>query len=129
MTCSGRMPRRTKSSSTICLAKRKAALLRVESTHPNFEESDFACYSEDEIRRFAFDIRSLFLTDHAKHLAICTRCQTRLESWTKLVATNYDSGLATNRPVQMRYSAYPAYFQCVEDLCHAIPCSTVYIYR
>jgi hypothetical protein len=67
------------------VAKRKADLLKVESTHPNFEESDFACYSEDEIRRFAFDIRSLFLTDHAKHLAICTRCQTRLESWTKMV--------------------------------------------
>ena len=67
------------------VAKRKADLLKVESTHPHFEERDFACYSEDEIRKFAFDIRSLFLTDRAKHLAICTRCQTRLESWTKLV--------------------------------------------
>jgi hypothetical protein len=67
------------------VAKRKADLLSEESTHPNFEERDFACYSDCEIRRFAFDIRSLFLTDHAKHLAICTRCQTRLESWTKLV--------------------------------------------
>ncbi|HMH12587.1 MAG TPA: hypothetical protein VK578_05720 [Edaphobacter sp.] len=67
------------------VAKRKADLLREKSTHPNFEERDFACYSEGEIRRFAFDIRCLFLTDHAKHLAICTRCQTRLESWTKLV--------------------------------------------
>jgi hypothetical protein len=67
------------------VAKRKADLLRDESAHPTFEEKDFACYSEGEIRRFAFDIRSLFLTDHAKHLAICTRCQTRLESWTKLV--------------------------------------------
>lgn len=67
------------------VAKRKAALLREESTHPGFEESDFACYADSEIRRFAFDIRSLFLTNHAKHLAICTRCQTRLESWTKLV--------------------------------------------
>jgi hypothetical protein len=67
------------------VAKRKADLLKAESTRPNFEERDFACYSEDEVRRFAFDIRSLFLTNHAKHLAICTRCQTRLESWTKLV--------------------------------------------
>ena len=67
------------------VAKGKADLLRDESAHPTFEEKDFACYSEGEIRRFAFDIRSLFLTDHAKHLAICTRCQTRLESWTKLV--------------------------------------------
>ena len=67
------------------VAKRKADLLKAESLQPSFEERDFACYSEDEIRKFAFDIRSLFLTDRAKHLAICTRCQTRLESWTKLV--------------------------------------------
>jgi hypothetical protein len=67
------------------VAKRKADLLKAESTRPNFEEKDFACYFEDDIRRFAFDIRSLFLTDRAKHLAICTRCQARLESWTKLV--------------------------------------------
>jgi hypothetical protein len=67
------------------VAKRKAELLKAESNHPSFEESDFACYSDEEIRRFAFDIRSLFLIDRAKHLAICTRCQARLESWTKLV--------------------------------------------
>ena len=67
------------------VAKRKADLLSAEPNHPTFAERDFACYPEDEIRKFAFDIRSLFLTDRAKHLAICTRCQTRLESWTKLV--------------------------------------------
>jgi hypothetical protein len=67
------------------VAKRKADLLRPELIRPHFEEKDFTCYSDDEVRRFAFDIRSLFLTDRAKHLAICTRCQTRLGSWTKLV--------------------------------------------
>jgi hypothetical protein len=67
------------------VAKRKADLLKAESIRPHFEERDFACYSEDEIRKFAFDIRSLLLINRAKHLAICTRCQTRLESWTKLV--------------------------------------------
>jgi hypothetical protein len=66
-------------------AKRKADLLKAESSHSSFEERDFTCYSEEEIRKFAFDIRSLFLTDRPKHLAICTRCQTRLESWTKQV--------------------------------------------
>jgi hypothetical protein len=76
------------------VAKRKADLLKVESTRPSFEESDFACYSENEIRRFAFDIRSLFLTEHAKHLAICTRCQERLESWT----TDEDAG---GRPLRL----------------------------
>lgn len=67
------------------VAKRKADLLNVELTGSSFEESDFACYPGDEIRRFALDIRSLFLTGHAKHLAICTRCQRRLEAWTRLV--------------------------------------------
>ena len=79
------------------VAKRKADLLKIESTRPRFEERDFACYSEDEIRKFAFDIRSLFLTDRARHLAICTRCQTRLESWTKLVEKFDQSASAHNR--------------------------------
>jgi hypothetical protein len=64
---------------------RKEDLLKVQSIQPPFEEADFTCYSEDEIRKFAFDIRSLLLASRAKHVAICTRCQTRLESWTKLV--------------------------------------------
>ena len=67
------------------VAKRKADLLKVETSHPNFEERDFACYSEEDIRKFAFDIRSLLVIDRAKHLGICTRCQTRLESWAKLI--------------------------------------------
>jgi hypothetical protein len=71
------------------VAKRKADLFRVESIHPRFEERDFACYSEAQIQKFAFDIRILFLTDRVKHLAICTRCQTRLKSWTRLVE-NFD---------------------------------------
>jgi hypothetical protein len=65
--------------------RRKADLLKAQSIQPPFEEVDFTCYSEDEIRKFAFDVRSLFLTNRAKHVAVCTRCQTRLESWTKLV--------------------------------------------
>jgi hypothetical protein len=65
--------------------KRKEDLLKLRSSQPPFEEADFTCYSEEEIRKFAFDIRSLFLTNRAKHVAVCTRCQSRLESWTKLV--------------------------------------------
>lgn len=68
------------------VAKRKANLLGDASFRSSFAERDFSCYSEEEIRRFAFDLRNLFLADRAKHLAICTRCQTRLESWTRLVA-------------------------------------------
>jgi hypothetical protein len=70
---------------TDMVAKRKADLLSDMSFRSSFGEGDFTCYSEEDIRRFAFDIRSLFLTNRAKHLAICGRCQTRLESWTRLV--------------------------------------------
>jgi len=41
------------------------------------------CCTEEEIRRFGMDMRSLFLDDRPRHLAICYRCQTRLESWIK----------------------------------------------
>jgi hypothetical protein len=67
------------------LAKRQTDLRRNETTRPVFEEKDFACCDEDEIRAFAFDIRKLLLTGRARHLAICSRCQRRLEYWTGLV--------------------------------------------
>jgi len=67
------------------LAKRQINLRRSEATQPVFEEKDFTCYAEDEIRAFAFDIRKLLLTGRARHLAICPRCQRRLEHWTGLV--------------------------------------------
>jgi hypothetical protein len=67
------------------VAKRKAELLAAAPARPAFEEKDFACYTDDEIRAFAFDVRKLFLTERAKHLAICSRCQRRLEYWTGLV--------------------------------------------
>jgi hypothetical protein len=70
-------------------AKRKAELLAAASVLPAFEEKDFACYTDDEIRTFAFDVRKLFLTERAKHLAICSQCQRRLEYWSGLVE-NFD---------------------------------------
>ena len=69
--------------------KRKAELLEASSARPPFQEKDFACYTDDEIRAFAFDVRKLFLTERAKHLAICSRCQRRLEYWSGLVE-NFD---------------------------------------
>jgi hypothetical protein len=71
------------------VAKRKAELLATESARPAFQEKDFACYTEDEIRTFAFDVRKLFMTERTKHLAICSRCQRRLEYWSGLVE-NFD---------------------------------------
>jgi hypothetical protein len=67
------------------LAKRQTVLRRNETTRQVFEEKDFTCYAEDEIRAFAFDVRTLLLTGRARHLAICSRCQRRLEYWTGLV--------------------------------------------
>lgn len=71
------------------VARRKAELLTSASARPALEEKDFACYTDDEIRAFAFDVRKLFLTERAKHLAICSRCQRRLEYWSGLVE-NFD---------------------------------------
>jgi hypothetical protein len=79
---------------TDMVAKRKADLLSDASFRSSFEEGDLTCYSEEDIRRFAFDIRSLFLSNRAKHLAICTRCQTRLGSWTRLVE-KFDQSMTT----------------------------------
>ena len=67
------------------LAKRQTNLRKSDASLPTFEERDFACYAEDEIRAFAFDIRKLLLAGRARHLAICPRCQRRLEYWTGLV--------------------------------------------
>ena len=64
------------------LAWRKEQLLRGDGP-PFLREQELICYSEDEIRRFGLDMRSLFLHDRPRHLAICSRCQTRLESWMK----------------------------------------------
>jgi len=67
------------------VVKRKAELLATESARPALQERDFACYTKDEIRTFAFDVRKLFLTERAKHLAICSQCQRRLEYWSGLI--------------------------------------------
>ena len=71
------------------VARRKAELLEASSARPPFQEKDFACYTDDEIRAFAFDVRKLFLTGRAKHLAICSRCRRWLEYWSGLVE-NFD---------------------------------------
>ena len=71
------------------VAKRKVELLATASARAAFQEKDFTCYTEDEIRAFAFDVRKLFLAERAKHLAICSRCQRRLEHWSGLIE-NFD---------------------------------------
>jgi hypothetical protein len=67
------------------VARRKEQLLEGKGA-PRLREADFSCYSDDEVRSFALDMRSLFIHDRARHLAVCRRCQTRLKSWTKLLS-------------------------------------------
>jgi hypothetical protein len=62
------------------IARRKEQLLAWKGTPPMREE-DFSCYSDDEVRSF-----TLFVHNRAHHLAVCTRCQTRIQSWTKLLS-------------------------------------------
>jgi hypothetical protein len=66
------------------VARWREQLLRGEGP-ATLREHDFACYSDDEVRTFALDMWSLFLHDRARHVAICSRCRTRLGSWTKLL--------------------------------------------
>jgi hypothetical protein len=79
---------------TDMVAKRKADLMSDPSVRSAFEQGDFTCYSDEDIRRFAFDLRILFLSNRAKHLAICPRCQTRLDSLTRLVE-EFDQSMPT----------------------------------
>jgi len=61
---------------------------------PALKEQDLVCYTDNEVRSFACDMRSLFLYDRSRHLAICTGCQKRLEAWTKIIS-DFDSKMGT----------------------------------
>ena len=67
------------------VAKRKVDLMETCVAPIEFTENDFACYTEDDFRAFAFDMRSFFLMNRTKHLTICSRCQNRLKYWANLV--------------------------------------------
>jgi len=60
---------------------------------PALKEQDLVCYTDSEVRSFACDMRSLFLHDRSRHLAICTGCKKRLEAWTKIIS-DFDSKIA-----------------------------------
>jgi hypothetical protein len=49
---------------------RKEQLLAWKGT-PRMREEEFCCYSDDEVRRFALDMRSLLIYDRTLHLVIC----------------------------------------------------------
>ena len=75
------------------VAHRRELLLRGQLA-PALKKEDFVCYSDNEVRSFACDMRSLFFHDRSRHLAICTGCQKRLEAWTKIIS-DFDNKRAT----------------------------------
>jgi hypothetical protein len=50
--------------------RRKKQLLAWKGT-PRMREEEFCCYSDDEVRRFALDMRSLLIYDRTLHRVIC----------------------------------------------------------
>jgi hypothetical protein len=68
------------------MLERRKQQLREGNGTPRMREEEFCCYSDDEVRSFALDMRSLFIHDRARHVAVCRRCQARLKSWTKLLS-------------------------------------------
>jgi len=77
------------------VARRRHQMLHSQ-TAPALKNEDFVCYTDNEVRKFACDIRSLFLHDRSRHLAICTGCQKRLEAWTKIIS-DFDNKITTNK--------------------------------
>ena len=77
------------------VARRREQLLYGQLA-PALKEEDLVCYADNEVRSFACDMRSLFLHDRSRHLAICTGCQKRLEAWTRIIS-DFDNKIATNK--------------------------------
>ena len=52
---------------------------------PPLKETDYVCFSDDEVRKFACNLESMFLCERVRHLEVCTKCQQRLEAWFKII--------------------------------------------
>ena len=76
------------------MVEHRRELLHRGQLAPALKKEDFLCYSDNEVRSFACDMRSLFFHDRSRHLAICTGCQKRLEAWTKIIS-DFDNKIAT----------------------------------
>ena len=77
------------------VARRREQLLHGHLA-PALKEEDFVCHTDNEVWSFACDMRSLFLHDRSRHLAICTGCQKRLEAWAKIIS-DFDNNIVTNK--------------------------------
>ena len=63
------------------VADLKAVMIRNGRGEDAILESDLICYSEDEVRCFAFHAGKFLLSGKSKHLALCGRCQERIQGW------------------------------------------------
>ena len=61
------------------VADLKAVMIRNGRGEEAILESDLTCYSEDEVRCFAFHAGKFLLSGKSKHLALCGRCQERIQ--------------------------------------------------
>jgi hypothetical protein len=59
----------------------KAVMIRNGRGEEAIFESDLTCYTEDEVRCFAFHAGKFLLSGKSKHLALCGRCQERIQGW------------------------------------------------
>ena len=66
------------------VADLKAVMIRNGRGEEAILESDLTCYSEDEVRCFAFHAGKFLLSGKSKHLALCGRCQERIRGWIEL---------------------------------------------
>jgi len=63
------------------VAELKALMIRNGRGDEAIVESDLTCYTEEEVRCFAFHASKFLLSRKSKHLALCGRCQERVQGW------------------------------------------------
>lgn len=68
------------------MVSRIRELMRSGELAPPLKEKDYVCFTEDEVRKFACNLESMFLFERARHLEVCRKCQQRLEAWTKIIS-------------------------------------------
>ena len=76
------------------VAEVKDLMLKRGSGEGGILKEDLVCYSEDEVKLFAFGANRFLLSGKTKHLAICGRCQERIQKWIELVRNAEDCAMA-----------------------------------
>src|SRR5665213_1183095 len=69
------------------VAEQKEQMLRDQEaiTQNTVTEEDLACYSEDQIKHFAFNPDKFLLSGKTRHMPLCGVCQERIARWIEYV--------------------------------------------